>query len=117
HAEALPNPESQPLQDDEMAAFIRFGNDFTENFYQVEIPLKVTPQNATRPEDIWLEDNEIELPLDLLTKLKILALNNDASIVYDVNGIGFVEEEIIGSSDNRLTLGIKGNPNFGLVRT
>ena len=117
HAEALPNPESQPLQDDEMAAFIRFGNDFTENFYQVEIPLKVTPQNATFPDDIWPTENEIQLPLDLLTKLKILALNNDSSIIYDPNGIGFVEEETIGSSDNRLTLGIKGNPNFGLVRT
>ena len=57
------------------------------------------------------------LPLSLLTKLKILALGNDPGIIYDANGIGFVEEEAIGSEDNKLTLGIKGNPNFGLVRT
>jgi cell surface protein SprA len=117
HAEALPNPESTPLQDDEMVAFIRFGNDFTQNFYQVEMPLKVSSQSARSAEDVWLSDNEINVPLSLLTKLKILALSNDPSIIYDVNGIGYVEEEAIGSSDSKLTLGIKGNPNFGLVRT
>ena len=114
HAEAVQNGD---LQDDELIAFIRFGNDFTDNFYQVEIPLKVTSFGASSPDDIWPNENEIEISLDLLTKLKILALQSDPSISIDLNGIGFVEEEAIGSSNNRLTLGIKGNPNFGLVRT
>lgn len=121
HAESLPTPaEPNPLQDDEMVAFIRFGNDFTQNFYQIEMPLKVTAQTATSAEDIWPVDNEINLPLSLLTKLKILALTNDSNLpLPDANGIIFVEEEdaIIGSTDDKLTLGIKGNPNFGLVRT
>ena len=114
HAEAVQNGD---LQDDELIAFIRFGNDFTDNFYQVEIPLKVTSFGASSPDDIWPSENEIEISLDLLTKLKILALQSDPSISIDLSGIGFVEEEAIGSSNNRLTLGIKGNPNFGLVRT
>jgi cell surface protein SprA len=118
HAEALPTPpETTPLLDDQMIAFIRFGNDFTDNFYQVEIPLKVTNQNAVTAEDIWPTDNEIELPLELLTQLKVMLINNDSSINYDDNGIGFVEEESLGSGNSKLTLGIKGNPNFGLVRT
>jgi cell surface protein SprA len=118
HAEAIEgNTSSDRLQDDEMVAFIRFGNDFTENLYKFEMPLKVTPHSATSAEAIWPAENEIELPLALLTKLKILALGNDPGIIYDPNGIGFVEEEAIGSSNNRLTIGIKGNPNFGLVRT
>ncbi|WP_430400011.1 cell surface protein SprA [Flavobacterium sp.] len=116
HAEAL---QDNTLADDELVAFLRFGNDFTENFYQIEIPLKVTPPGSTAPDIIWPLDNEIELPLDFLTKLKILNINNDPSIIVDPNGIGFIEEEdpVIGSSNNKLTLGIKGNPNFGLVRT
>lgn len=114
HAEAVQNGD---LDDDELIAFIRFGNDFTDNFYQVEIPLKVTQFGASTPEAVWPAENEIELPLDLLTKLKILSLQNDPVITLEPNGIGFVEEELIGSSNNRLTLGIKGNPNFGLVRT
>ena len=119
HAEALPMPESQPLGDDQLVAFIRFGNDFSENFYQVEMPLKITPQTATTPEEIWPSENEIELQLSHLTALKILALNNNPDLIQDVNGIRYIEEEnaLIGSSSDRLTLGIKGNPNFGLVRT
>ncbi|WP_394331850.1 T9SS outer membrane translocon Sov/SprA [Flavobacterium sasangense] len=114
HAEAT---ENGGLQDEGLTAFIRFGNDFTDNFYQVEIPLKVTAYGASSPEAIWPSENEIDVPFSLLTQLKILALANDASITYDANGIGFVEEENLGSSNDRLTLGIKGNPNFGLVRT
>jgi hypothetical protein len=43
------------LQDDQMVGFIRFGNDFTQNFYQIEIPqnndcttssANCTPQSA-----------------------------------------------------------------------
>ena len=120
HAEAIEgNTDGDRLQDDEMIAFIRFGNDFTDNFYQVEMPLKVTPHGASSAEDIWPEENEIALPLEYLTALKILKLQNDPNIIVDANGIGFIEEEnaVIGSPNNRLTLGIKGNPNFGLVRT
>jgi cell surface protein SprA len=38
HAESLQN--ETVLRDDQMVGFIRFGNDFTQNFYQIEIPLK-----------------------------------------------------------------------------
>jgi hypothetical protein len=37
HAESLQN--ETVLRDDQMVGFIRFGNDFTQNFYQIEIPL------------------------------------------------------------------------------
>jgi cell surface protein SprA len=35
HAESLPNEVA--LRDNQMVGFIRFGNDFTQNFYQIEI--------------------------------------------------------------------------------
>jgi cell surface protein SprA len=35
HAESLQN---ETVLRDEMVGFIRFGNDFTQNFYQIEIP-------------------------------------------------------------------------------
>ena len=40
HAEAM---IGQPLQDDEITAFIRIGSDYKGNFYEYEIPLKLTP--------------------------------------------------------------------------
>jgi cell surface protein SprA len=119
HAEAVQVSDNVPdsnLADDELTAFIRIGNDFTDNFYQVEIPLKLTLFGATSPEDIWPSINEMELPLDLLTKMKSRLIANDLS-APDANGIYFLNESDLGSSDNRMTIGIKGNPNFGLVRT
>lgn len=118
HAEALQPPtETQPLQDNQMVAFIRLGNDFTDNFYQIEMPLKLSSFGDNSPNAVWPAENEIELPLSLLTQLKSLKLAGDPSIVPDVNGIGFLNESVLGSANNRMNIGIKGNPNFGLVRT
>jgi len=122
HAESLPLGSGADLQDGQMSAFIRFGNDFTQNYYQVEIPLKVTaPGTAGRisPELVWPADNEIDLTLSLLTQLKIMAMQNpgDASVdgVYTKS-----EDELnpaLAGKINKLKLSIKGNPNYGQVRT
>ncbi|QYJ69384.1 T9SS outer membrane translocon Sov/SprA [Flavobacterium litorale] len=118
HAEALPD-DTSPLLDDEMKAFLRFGNDFIDNFYQVEVRLKVTGQNERTAEQIWPTDNEILLPLDALTSLKIDVLNNIAS-EPDELGIVYANLNDISPGadpDNRIRIGIKGNPNIGFVRT
>ena len=127
HAESVPEiaieggavTDGNSITDDEMVGFIRFGNDFTDNYYQVEIPLKKTAFNEIAPDKIWPAENEIDLSLKLLTKLKIQAMSIDPSTLPD--GVYFQnEDELDGSlSDkpNKLRLGIKGNPNFGLVRT
>jgi cell surface protein SprA len=77
HAESLQN---ETVLDDQMVGFIRFGNDFTQNFYQIEIPLKVTVPSASSTSDcsplsaqeVWPQENEIDLSLALLTQLKIM---------------------------------------------
>ena len=119
HAESLPIPESPTLENKEMIGFIRFGNDFTENFYQIEVPLNVTAVNAGTAEEVWPAENEMDLNLSLLTKLKILSMGT--SITPDSNGIKYANEDALEPSaagkSNKLRLGIKGNPNFGLVRT
>ena len=43
HAEAI---IGQPLQDDELTAFVRIGSDYKGNFYEYEIPLKLTPPGS-----------------------------------------------------------------------
>lgn len=121
HAESLPNENT--LLDDEMIGFIRFGNDFTQNFYQIEIPLKVTTTGGSctiSPDLVWMEENNIDLALELLTKMKIKAMSIDInSSKRDINGIYYPDNDpdvAGGDGDTKLTLGIKGNPNFGLVR-
>ena len=118
HAEELTG-DGAPLQNDEMKGFLRFGNDFTDNFYQVEMQLDKTAFGATTAEDIWPEQNEIVVTLSALTKLKVMVLQNDASLpVPDANGVYFVNANTLDSSlSDRMVIGIKGNPNFGYVRT
>ncbi|WP_337968511.1 cell surface protein SprA [uncultured Flavobacterium sp.] len=121
HAESLPSEAT--LEDDEMVGFIRFGNDFTQNFYQVEIPLKVTRTGGSctiSADQVWMESNNIDLALELLTSMKIKAMSLDPnSPKRDINGIYYPDNDPDaqgGDGDSRLILGIKGNPNFGLVR-
>lgn len=119
HAEALPT-DATPLLDDQMVAFIRFGNDFTNNFYQVEIPLKVTAANQTDPAMIWPSENELSLAMSLLTKMKVRALGIPVTSPLRVDGVYYPDNDpglVGGDGDDVLRLGIKGNPNFGLVRT
>jgi cell surface protein SprA len=126
HAESLPNEIA--LQENQMVGFIRFGNDFTQNFYQIEIPLKVTAPSSGSNSDcsplsaeaVWPEENEIDLSLALLTQLKILAMSVDPSTLAS-DGIFYQNEDeldsSLGNKINKLRIGVKGNPNFGLVRT
>lgn len=119
HAEALESQiDGTRLKDDEMVAFIRFGNDFTNNFYQVEIPLKVTEWGTTISEEIWPLANEIELQLELLTKLKLMRNRDNTqnpNFIYFKNEDELVPE--LASKINKLRIGVKGNPNFGMLRT
>jgi cell surface protein SprA len=126
HAESLPNEVA--IQDNQMVGFIRFGNDFTQNFYQIEVPLKVTiPLSSSAEncsplsaEEVWPEENEMDLPLELLTKLKILAMHIEDPSTLPLDGIYYPDDDLTkpeGDGDAKLKLGIKGNPNFGLVRT
>jgi cell surface protein SprA len=119
HAEALPS-DPNSIQDDELVAFMRFGNDFTNNYYEVQIPLKRTEFNASTAEEVWPLANEIDLSLDLLTKMKIQAMSIDPATLGP-DGVYYKDEEELdpsaASKPNKLRLGIKGNPNFGLVRT
>jgi cell surface protein SprA len=110
HAEQLPN---EPILDNQdMVAFIRIGNDFTNNYYQIEVPLDVTPFGSTSPDAIWPSENELDLELALLQRAKSTVFGSG-----DPTVLTFFNEQDLGSSSDRLRIGIIGNPNFGRVRT
>ncbi|WP_281637277.1 cell surface protein SprA [Flavobacterium marginilacus] len=123
HAESL--TDEIALADNQMVGFIRLGNDFTENFYQIEIPLKVTKPSKCAPlsaEVVWPDENQIDLSLELLSKLKMLYKKIDTSDL-PADGVYYLSEddEKLDSSlkdkVNKLRLGVKGSPNLGSVRT
>ena len=113
------------LADGDAVGFIRMGNDFTQNYYQIEIPLQVTAGSSSDPATVWPNINEINLPIEVLEQIKSLGitnatLSNDDPTFYNVID-GVLDPNSI-SEFTPYTLGqqrvaIKGNPNFGDVRT
>jgi cell surface protein SprA len=120
HAESLQNETA--ITNGELVAFIRLGNDLTNNYYEVQIPLNPTNFGATSAEEIWPLANRLNLPLALLQEVKTKTIdfyrNNPGA---DQTKVKYYEPgELDGAmpgGQNPLTIGIKGNPSFGNVRT
>jgi hypothetical protein len=82
-----------------MVGFIRFGNDFTK-FLPNRNSLKVTVPSASSTSDcsplsaqeVWPQENEIDLSLALLTQLKIMAMSVDLSTL-PLDGIYYKNED------------------------
>lgn len=68
HAENVPG--DVPLNNGDVRAFARFGSDFTNNYYEFQIPLEITPDNATDRNVVWPERNRMEIDLKKLVALK-----------------------------------------------
>lgn len=73
HAEESQNTN---IQDGEVAAFIRFGTDLTSNYYEYEIPLKLTrgainSRAGDAAAQIWPAENLMDIALDSFYHLKI----------------------------------------------
>jgi cell surface protein SprA len=74
HASRL--QEDPNLEDEDLTIFIRLGSDYMNNYYEYEIPLKITPEgqysthNEEDREKVWPAANMFNFPLDLLTALK-----------------------------------------------
>ena len=59
------------VKDNEVKAFLRLGTDFDQNYYEIELPLKITPSNAATSADVWPDQNQIDLDLNDLYALKL----------------------------------------------
>lgn len=60
------------IQDGEVAAFIRLGTDFTENYYEIEVPLRMSPREGPYNEfNLWYEENNIDIALEDLAATKV----------------------------------------------
>jgi cell surface protein SprA len=108
--------DGQPLSDDDLIGFLRIGSDMVDNYYQIELPLKLTPWGSSSDTEIWPEDNQIDLALKLLNDVKLKRIENNLA----TNVVQWFDEDVLDPSaatkPNKLKIGIKGNPDFGNVR-
>jgi cell surface protein SprA len=111
HAE---QPVGQVLRDYEMTAFIRIGSDQTDNYYEYEVPLVLTPAGTysdAQRSIVWPDDNLMEIVLDELVNLKVE--RDDAIGAHpDLYDITKIYKKRVGKN----LIKIKGTPNLSNVR-
>ena len=112
HAESVVQNQ---LKDNELTLFVRLGTDFVENYYEYELPLKVTDWNATNPDLIWPAANNIEIEFDRLLDLKMERNDKLEQGVPGVSSVVEYEKADPNNANNRIK--VKGSPNLQGIRT
>jgi cell surface protein SprA len=114
HAESL---IGQPLKDDEVTVFMRLGTDYKNNFYEYEIPLKLTPYGRYNNDSeeqraiVWPEANRIDIDLSLLLDAK---QQRDAAM--RAAGSSLSEADIYSMYVDNARISVSGSPNLSNVR-
>lgn len=113
HTEKAQNPPNS-FSDKDLTAVIRMGTDFVSNYYEIRIPLTVTPLTAgnLNPDSdvyndtLWNPRNSLELDLLALTKLKQQRNLSNISLVSLFRQL----------QANGHEYAVIGNPNLGEIR-
>ena len=94
---------------DGLNAIIRLGTDLDDNYYQIELPLTISP-TGTSQLDIWPAENNLDAFLETFGKIK---LERDA--------LGLLANQLFTSTsqniDTPYTISVKGNPTLAEIRT
>ncbi|WP_321438315.1 cell surface protein SprA [uncultured Bacteroides sp.] len=109
------------LEDNEVSVFIRLGSDYKNNYYEYEIPLKLTPHGQYNGSTlsgckaVWPENNMLDIPFELFTKLK--KERNTAKNTSGSN-VSFAKLYYTYDTDKPANkISIIGNPSLAEVKT
>ena len=112
HAENNDALALNDMKDGEVSYFVRLGNDFKDNYYEFEIPLKVTPpgiyndNNESHKRIVWPDSNEMVMQIADMVKAKL-----ERNKQKFPNNVPFVFK----TPDNK-NITILGNPDLGMVK-
>ncbi|MFA6127617.1 MAG: cell surface protein SprA [Bacteroidales bacterium] len=119
HAEAI---DENQLHDGDLRAFIRIGSDYTSNYYEYEVPLKLTPhlrpparydqEGLADRTIVWPEENGFNIELAVFQQLK--QARNDA---IRMGGSDVTQEGHYIQNDGNNRIILVGNPNLSNIRT
>ena len=104
HAESVPG--QTPLENGDLNGVVRIGNDFSGNYYEIKVPLRITAPGTTDSLKIWPQENNLDFDLNELTDLKFR--RNKAGIQPSQ----YYKETHPGGR----SYAIIGNPNLGEVK-
>ena len=119
HANALEQNTTR-LQDGDLSVFIRLGSDYKNNYYEYEIPLKLTEPRSNYNryvladcKAVWPEENMLDVPLSVFTVLK--KNRNKAKAQGVASYLAPYSMMDAEHPQNKIT--IVGNPSLGEVKT
>jgi cell surface protein SprA len=114
HAEAL---IGQPLQDNDLTAFIRIGSDYKGNFYEYEIPLKLTPPGHydNNSDDqraiVWPVENSMIIDLSVLQAAK-----QERNRQMQLPGSSLSVSDVFVYQSGTARVSVSGNPNMSNIK-
>lgn len=119
HANALEQNTTR-LQDGDLSVFIRLGSDYKNNYYEYEIPLKLTEPRSNYNryvladcKAVWPDVNMLDVPLSVFTALK--KNRNKAKAQGVASYLAPYSMMDAEHPQNKIT--IVGNPSLGEVKT
>jgi cell surface protein SprA len=114
HAEAIPG---QPLQDGDLTAFIRIGSDYKGNFYEYEIPLKLTPpghydnNSDDQRTKVWPVENAFTIDLSVLQAAK-----QERNRQMTLPGSSLSVSDVFVYQSGTARVSVSGNPNMSNIK-
>lgn len=116
HAEAGRTTEA--LNDNDLSLFVRLGTDFDDNYYEYEVPLKVTPSGFYDPNSddgkfaVWPEANNVDIEF---SKLQVAKADRNRQIM---EGSSITITDVYSYAlEGGKRINIKGNPNLSALKT
>lgn len=111
HAEDVHS--SGDLRKGDVTVFVRLGSDFTENYYEYELPIEITPWYVGKDTNaIWPEANRMFVYLDSLVALK---QERNMAVRHGLHSSNLVPYTRYMDDNNRMT--VVGVPNLSDVTT
>ena len=118
HANTL-EQNTTNLTDNQLAVFVRLGSDYRNNYYEYEIPLKLTPPgqysrySLADCKAVWPEENMLDIPLNVFTALKKARNKAKGQGLASYNSVYSTYDE--EKPNNKIS--IMGNPTLGEIKT
>jgi cell surface protein SprA len=111
HAEKI--HEQDNYYNGEISMFIRLGSDFTNNYYEYEVPLTLTQWGTSAMDRgaIWPEKNNVDIDLERLVKVKENRNSKIRSNAADISSSVAYYEYVDGKK-----MSVVGSPNIGSVK-
>ncbi len=114
HAEEIPG---MSLADNDLNLFVRLGTDYSNNYYEYELPLVLTPpgrynNNSDRDrERVWPRENLVDIVLERLTDVK---MQRNEQMQAPGSLINYTTIYTVTEGDSKIK--VVGNPSLSNVR-